>query len=80
VNFYAVDIEWFYLWKCFALNDTSEKIFSNAKKKLSQNKNIGVLPPGPITNVNLFEKNTQVFSEKTLKKGLKKVSNKIYYF
>jgi hypothetical protein len=56
------------------MNDLTEKNLSNSKKKISTNKLIGVLPPGPINNTNLFEKNYKELSEKTLKKGLKKVS------
>jgi hypothetical protein len=55
------------------MNDVNEKNLSNSKKKISPNKYIGVLPPGPITNINLFDKNSKEFSEQTLKKGMKKV-------
>lgn len=40
-NFYAIDIEWFYLWKSYITNDLSEKPLSNNKKRISINKNIG---------------------------------------
>jgi hypothetical protein len=73
-KFFALEIEWFLLWKCYVMNDMSEKYVSNTKKKISPNKYIGVLTPGPITNMNLFDKNAKEFNEKTLKKGLKKVS------
>ena len=70
-NFYAVDLEWFLLWKCYVTNDSSEKNLTNMKKKFSINKQIGILPPGPISNSNLFFKNN-IFEEKTLRKGLSK--------
>jgi len=80
--FYVIDIEWFLLWKCFVTNDLGEKTLSNNKKKISLNKQIGVLPPGPINNTALFNKslksNTQ-YSDKSLKKGLSKVSLTIYF-
>jgi hypothetical protein len=63
--YYVVDIEWFLVWKCFVTNDTTEKYIANAKKRISVNKSIGILPPGPITNSILVEKGS-------LKKGLKK--------
>jgi len=72
-KFYVIDIEWFLNWKSFISNDLGEKYLPNSKKKISSNKSIGVLPPGPISNVNLFEKNTKEFSAKTLRKGMKKV-------
>lgn len=40
-NFYAIDIEWFYLWKCYIMNDISEKTLPNSKKKISINSSIG---------------------------------------
>ena len=55
------------------MNDITEKFLANSKKRNSSNKAIGILPPGPVCNLNLFEKNTKEFTEKTLKKGLKKV-------
>jgi hypothetical protein len=71
-SFYALELEWFFQWKCFVMNDTTEKLLSNSKKKISINKSIGTLPPGPITNINLFEKGVKDYTEKNLKKGLKK--------
>jgi hypothetical protein len=76
-KFYVIDIEWFLNWKCFISNDNSEKSLSNTKKKISPNKNIGVLPPGPISNFNLFDKNSKEYNSKNLKKGMKKV--KLYF-
>lgn len=72
-QFYVVDLEWFLQWKAFVMNDQTEKHLPNSKKKISTNKQIGVLPPGPITNTNLFEKNIKEYTDKTVKKGLKKV-------
>jgi len=76
-KFYVIEIEWFLNWKCFISNDTTDKILLNNKKKISVNKNIGVLPPGPISNFNLFDKNTKEYTAKNLKKGMKKVFKKI---
>ena len=72
-NFFVIDIEWFLNWKCFVSNDTTEKNLTNNKKNISPNKNIGILPPGPITNFNLFEKQIKDYSFNNLKKYLKKV-------
>jgi hypothetical protein len=76
-KYYVIDIEWFLNWKCFISNDNTEKNLANSKKKISPNKNVGVLPPGPISNYNLFDKNTKEYTAKNLKKGMKKVNNKI---
>lgn len=73
---YLIDLEWFLLWKCFVTNDMSDKYVSNSKKRISPNKSIGILPPGPITNINLLDKYGQdgntSSSNLTLKKGMKK--------
>lgn len=79
-KFYVIDIEWFLNWKCFISNDITEKNLANSKKKISSNKNIGILPPGPISNCNLFDKNTKEYCAKNLKKGMKKVFKKILIF
>lgn len=73
-RFYVLDLDWFLQWKCYVMNDSTEKYLANTKKKISVNKNVGVLPPGPISNTNLFEKNAKEMNDKTLKKGLKKVN------
>lgn len=70
--FYVIDLDWFLQWKCYVTNDSTDKNLPNSKKKFSINKEIGVLPPGPISNGNLFYKANQ-FEEKTLRKGLSKV-------
>lgn len=72
-KYYVVHIEWFLQWKCYVINDQSEKFFTNNKKRISSSKEIGVLPPGPIQNLNLFDRNVTELTEKTLKRGLKKV-------
>jgi len=68
---YIISSEWLFKWKCFVQN----KISRNADKKLaaevrkSENAAIGILPPGPITNRNLFrEKETG--EEHLIKEGL----------
>jgi hypothetical protein len=80
-KFYAINMEWFLLWKCFVTNDLSEKILSNSKKRISLNKGIGVLPPGCISNFNLFnlwEKNLS-FSELTVSKLRPKMRKNEHY-
>ncbi len=72
---YAIETEWFLNWKCFVTNDLSEKYLPNIKKKISINYNIGVLQPGAISNYLLYEKGVKDFNEKSLRKGLKKVTN-----
>ncbi len=64
---YMIDIEWFLNWKCFVTNDLSERFLSNSKKLISNNQNIGVLAPGPLSNQNLIE------NQKIVKKNLKNV-------
>lgn len=78
-KFYVIDIEWFLNWKCFISNDNTEKSLANSKKKISPNKGIGVLPPGPISNYNLFDKNTKEYTAKNFKKGMKKVPKKTFF-
>ena len=53
--FYAIDTTWFNKWKAFVSNDLSEKIMSNNNKNISENKMIGVLPPGMINNLKLCD-------------------------
>ena len=68
-----IDKEWFSLWKSFIKNNAfceNEDIIKYAAKSCGG----GILPPGPITNFNLIDKdnNEKIF----VKKGLK---NKIDY-
>ena len=51
--FFAIDSLWFNNWKCFILNDLSEKILLNVEKNISENQIIGVLPPQKIHNIKL---------------------------
>ena len=51
--FFAIDSSWYKRWKCFITNDLKEKNLSNNEKYISENINIGVLPPGPINNINI---------------------------
>ncbi len=55
IYFYALETSWFNKWKCFVSNDLSEKIMSNNEKHISDNKMIGVLPPGIINNIKLCD-------------------------
>ena len=50
---FAIDKNWFDKWKTYVINDLSDKILNNNQKYISDNKLIGVLPPGPITNQNI---------------------------
>lgn len=53
-KYYALDIDWYVLWKNYIDGNISEKYTKNVYKRISPNKNIGVLPPGEISNKNLF--------------------------
>jgi len=55
IYFYALETSWFNKWKCFVSNDLTEKIMSNNEKHISDNKIIGVLPPGIINNIKLCD-------------------------
>ena len=55
ICFYAIESSWLNKWKCFINNDSSEKLLSNNDKPISENKNIGVLPPGIINNIKLCD-------------------------
>ena len=67
---FAIDSSWFNRWKSYISNDLKDKIMSNNEKYISDNINLGVLPPGPIDNNKICD-NT-VYNEKyNLKKGLR---------
>ena len=55
IFYYAIETSWFNKWKCFVYNDFSEKIMSNNEKHISDNKIIGILPPGIINNIKLCD-------------------------
>ena len=55
IYFYALETSWFNKWKCFVSNDLTEKVMSNNEKHISDNKIIGVLPPGIINNIKLCD-------------------------
>ena len=55
IYFYAIESSWLNKWKCFVTNDLSEKLMSNNEKHVSDNKVIGVLPPGIINNIKLCD-------------------------
>ena len=49
--FFAIDISWFNKWRSFIYNDDkTSKYLENYKKYISDNKKIGILPPGIIDN------------------------------
>ena len=47
---FAVNKEWFSEWKAFVSNDLSDDLVKNDSKRISDNKLVGVLPPGEIDN------------------------------
>ena len=67
-----ISSEWLFQWKCFISNKISNSsAFSQAVKdrvNFSTNKEIGVLPPGPICNKDLYENIKEGFP--TIKEGL----------
>jgi len=74
--FFAIDITWYNKWQSFIYNDDkSSKFLDNYKKYISDNKKIGVLPPGIIDNSSICEINRDNKENKRgmyiLKKGLK---------
>ncbi len=71
--FYIVSSEWLSQWKAFIFN----KPFNSTKLRVSSNKRIGVLPPGPIANHTLFIKGKH--GPPILKPFLEKVCKHITY-
>ena len=72
--FFAIDISWYNKWRSFIYNDEkSSKYLENCKKYISDNKKIGILPPGIIDNSKICipskEKQKKFYSYK-LKPGL----------
>jgi hypothetical protein len=55
---FIISGDWLYQWKCFISNKISNSpgITQDQKNKVifSENKDIGVLPPGPIYNDSFF--------------------------
>ena len=76
--FFAIDSIWYNKWKSFINNDDkSNKYLENFNKYLSDNKKIGVLPPGIIDNsricqINKEKKGNKERGKYILKYGLKK--------
>ena len=70
IFYYAIDISWLNKWKCFVTNDLSEKILSNNEKHISDNRLIGVLPPGVINNIKICDI-YKPYGKYRLKSGLK---------
>ena len=74
--FFAIDINWYNKWRSFIYNDDKTSHFiENYKKYISDNKKIGILPPGIIDNTKICipnkEKQKGCYSYK-LKPGLTK--------
>ena len=76
--FFAIDSTWYNKWKSFIYNDDkTNKYIDNFNKYISDNKKIGILPPGYIDNSRICEINKEKKSSKDrikykLKPGLKK--------
>ena len=66
---FAIDMKWFNRWKTFITNDLEENIITNTEKYISDNKLIGVLPPGEIDNNKLCKRDKNSNKYK-LKSGL----------
>ena len=58
---FAIDMKWFNRWKTFVTNDMEENILSNNDKYISDNKLIGILPPGEIDNSQICIKDTEKY-------------------
>ena len=67
---YAIDMKWFNRWKTFVTNDLEEKLMPNNDKYISDNKLIGVLPPGEIDNNKICVKDKNNNDKYKLKSGL----------
>ena len=67
---FAIDISWFNKWKSYISNDLNSKIMLNNEKYISENTNLGVLPPGPIDNNKICD-NIENDGKLRLKKGLR---------
>ena len=67
---YAIDMKWFNKWKTFVTNDLEEKFMPNNEKYISDNKLIGVLPPGEIDNSKICVKDKNNVDKYKLKPGL----------
>ena len=74
---YAIDNKWFNKWKTYVTNDFEEKILSNNEKYISDNKLIGILPPGEINNEKICVKDRNNNDKYKLKSGL--IIQKDYY-
>lgn len=68
--YFAIDSSWFNSWKCFISNDLSEKTMLNNEKYISENKSIGVLPPGKIDNIKICDISNNNNEKYKLKEGL----------
>ena len=70
---FAIDSSWFNRWKSFISNDLDEKILSNKYKNISENINLGVLPPGQINNKQICDETSEIDGTNRfkLKVGLK---------
>ena len=76
--YFAIDSSWYNKWISFINNDDkTNKYLENFNKYISDNKKIGILPPGIIDNsriceINKDKKNNKERANYKLKQGLKK--------
>ena len=70
---FIISGDWLFQWKCFISNKISSSANPSPELKgkinYSKNKDIGILPPGPILNQELIEFNKDN-KERVVKQGL----------
>ena len=71
--------EWLFLWKCFISNKVSASANAELKSKVnySSNKEIGILPPGPISNQSFFSKD-KIVDGLVLNKDYRGVNSQVW--
>ena len=52
-----ISSDWLFKWKCFVTNKVSKAVNRDILEEIRESKNskIGILPPGPISNISLYE-------------------------
>jgi len=78
--------EWLFQWKCFISNKIGSSVSAvgkaspelKSKINMSANKEIGVLPPGPINNHEFFQKNGELKAGLTLNKDYRGVNFQVW--
>lgn len=80
---YVIEADWFFAWKSYISNDTSEKYTKNKNLRISLNKKIGVLPPSRINNEKFFNSNNnnnRIYSDLNLNEDYILVTYEIWEF